>query len=394
MDIYSIPGIELDANEIQRRINEFNIQSSLIDRYPSASRACEALDKGSWTKRKEAMIALIFHGAKEDVLRYALAEKEAEVIVDIACKYLAPVPPVLMSHYIDMKRQSFRMRLHYTISRTNCLHLEEDILSRMYKKKDKPHPTDLESLGAAYFRSASPLLEKFTKISQLRSYFDAIQCGRNRSDKPESTIMLSAIDPKCIFDAPSQRAIAALVALRRIDAPIDISLVRDLRDHTSRVDGHVGKKAWRALTWVMFDAGHDIAEEELEHQEYLDSDVQLDLANTYLKKKDFQRFDALIENRFRRPDPAYFCHWPISDVYLLSNNFCHWPVADAIIYRRFQRHGIDYVWDDGSTDGYCHGRDMGLAPPPWWTWQSEWTLSRAGRAFLGLLKRPDGAATP
>lgn len=392
MNIYSIPGIELDVNEIQRRINAFNIQSSLIDRYPSVSKACEAFANGSWSKRKEAMAALIFHEAKDEVLHYALAEKDAEVVVDIACKYLAPIPPVLMSHYIDMNRQSFRMRLRHTISRTNSLHLEEDIVSRVHKKKDKPHSTDLESLGAAYFRSASPLLEKFTKVNQLRNYFDAIQCGRGNIDKPESILMLSTVDPKRIFDAPSQRAITALVALRRIDAPVDISLVRDLREHASRVDGHAGEHAWRALTWVLFDAGCDMAEKELEHQEFLDSDVQLDFANTYLKRRDFQKFDELIESRFRQPDPTHFCHWPVSDVYLISEFFCHWPVADAIIYRRFQRHGFGYDWGDGSSDGYCHGRDMGLAPPPWWTWQSEWKFSRAGQAFLGKLERPDGAA--
>jgi hypothetical protein len=320
---------------------------------------------GGWQRRTDAIRMLGFLGRDDEVLKLALAETDAEIVVDHAVKVLMPAPVELVAHMLQMKHGSASAALRHPIALGNFLHAEAVIVERVGKNAGRLSATTLAAFGLAGLASAAPILRKHLKIDRLRTYAQAVDAGLGAKMKPENLQ-----DPDRQWDGASERAIAALVALRRLGADVDIGFVATLREQARIYVGnnqtrHLAR-AWEMLTWVLFDSGDRAALETLLALESR-FDTAADIGVTLLKNGDTAQLHRYLDVIGRRylPDTRHFCHWPLADL--------------------LRAEGIAMTPGLGADEMYCLSRDVGLAPPSWWQWRTPWETSFATRRIRGRL---------
>jgi hypothetical protein len=354
-----------DVPETERYANLIEMQNRIKDRFPTPASIDKALDRG-WSSRYDAIQMLGYLGQDDRALAVALAETDAPALVEHVLKLFVPAPVELVVHSLTMKHGQARTTMCYTIAHGNYLHAESEIVGIVGKSPARLPAPVLEAFGCAGLRSTVPVLRKHAKATRLRTYAQAVAEGDGK-DKPSNTVATHS--PERAWDAPTERAIDALVALRRLDADVDVDHVEHLRGqvYTAMTDHRsvVHLIAWSKLTWVLFDAGVDACFDELMSAAWR-RDVEHDIAATLLKRDDTQRLATYL------PSIATGGSSP--------SIFCHWPVTDALHVR-----GLAGVPTPVFAEGYSLARDAGVGPPWWWTWQAPWQRSIHSRRLRGEL---------
>jgi hypothetical protein len=340
---------------VVRREGAKQLQEMLKERVPTSQALAKAID-GGWSRRRDAVQMLGFLGRDTEAITLALDERDAQAVIDEALKFL-PAPVELVVHAMQMKRGDANSRMLYTFTAANYLHAENEIVSVVAKSPAKLTAPLLTAFGHAGFRSTTKAILKHVQLDEPRTYADALATGRTK-DKPSYAHGpdTSAADRQ--WDAPTERAFAAIGALRRLDQPIDITTVtewhRRLYTAMPTANAFYAGQADALLSWALFDAGVDAYFEHWLALEYLQRETEFDMMATLLKRGDTQRLARLAPLIARRAEGA-------------SRHFCHWPVADW-----FQSQGQIPSPQELLGEMYCLSRDAGIGPPPWWQWQSEW----------------------
>ncbi len=353
--------VRIEANRHQ--------QSRIRDAYPIYEDALADMEYGNWQKRKAAIEMLGFLGKDKDVLRFALVENDAEFVVYHALKLLIPAHPELLVRLLTMKRDSLRANLACHVTQYNYLHAETEVLGLLATKKIKLNSQDITSLGQAGFKQSVKLIQKHLVMNDFRIYEEAIKAGCGVKDKPFSLAPITR--PECYLDGPTERAIAALVAMRRLDMPVNLQYAKDLRAYVLKA---LPSTSWllrmyrQQLTWVMFDAGVEACYGDLIAEDSIVNEVCIDIANTFLKRNDEKSFDSYAK-QFPRGPSALVC-----------SAFYGWPVTDALLARALIH--MDEL-SSVNFDPYCLSRDAGQLPPPWWQWQSKWERSFCSKLLRG-----------
>ncbi|MEO7326806.1 MAG: hypothetical protein ABIW82_18440 [Dokdonella sp.] len=356
--------VDEESDFERRRAASKAIQDEIRARFAKPG-TLDAAIAGGWAKRKLAIEMLGFLGRDDDARALALREPDTPAVVDHALKLL-PAPVALVVHRLTMKRAQPAMAMQFVIARGHYLHAEREIMSIVAKAPRRLVAGTLAAFGRAGFMSAVPILHTHARIDEVRTYADAIAAGR-KQDKPE----LPVSSPDRVWDGPTERAFAAVGALRQLDAMIDIGAVETWRDAVRAKMGSTPSfkpsSSHARLTWVLFDAGADQCFDEwLGHDGRYGS--LADMATTLLKRGDTTRLERLV---------PMFDALGAADV---SVDFCHWPLADWCDARGLVR------WPSRKfTETYCLSRDAGMAPPPWWSWTSEWTAGFYSARLRGTL---------
>ena len=343
-----------DVPEAERFANLIETQNRIKERFPTPGSIDKALDRG-WASRYDAIQMLGYLGQDDRALAVALADTDAPALVEHVLKLIVPAPVKLVVHSLTMKHGQARTTMCYTLVHGNYLHAESDIVGIVGKSPARVPAPILEAFGCAGLRSAAPMLRKHAKLTRLRTYAQAVAEGDGK-DKPSNTV--AAHSPERAWDAPTERAIESLVALRRLDADVDVDHVDNLRGqvYTAMTDHRsvVHLIAWSKLTWVLFDAGVDACYDELMAAEWR-RDVVLDIAATLLKRDDTQRLAQYLPSiASEARSPTKFCTGRSRTRCTRAGS----PEPNPIF-----------------AEGYSLARDAGVAPPWWWAWQSPWGRS-------------------
>lgn len=347
------------------------LQARIREAYPTYEDAVADMEYGSWSKRKAAIEMLGFLGKDEDVLRFALAEPDTQWVIEHALKLLIPAPQELLVRLLTLLRDSLRSNLAYHVTQYNYLYAEAEVLRVLSAKKIKLNSQDIASLGQAYFKQSAALIQKHLVVNKFRTYQEAIKAGFGNKDKPFSLMPITK--PELYVDGPTERAISALVAMRRLDMPVDVEFAKDLRAYVLNVLPSASwwrRIYWQLLTWVLFDAGIEACYSELMAEDSIANEISIDIANTFLKRHDERSFDSYAR-QFSRGPRALVC-----------SAFYGWPVTDALFANALINK--DELFSP-ALDSYCLSRDAGQLPPPWWQWQSEWERSNCSKLLRGEL---------
>jgi len=338
-----------------RRDAARQLQEMLKERLPTSAALAKAVD-GGWSRRRDAVQMLGFLGRDSEAIGLALDERDAQAVIDEALKFL-PSPVELVAHALQMKRGDANTRMLYTFTGANYLHAEREIVAAVAKSPAKLTAPLLTAFGHAGFRSTAKALLKHVQLDEPLTYAHALAAGRTK-DKPSYAHGpdTSAADRQ--WDAPTERAFAAVGALRRLDQPIDVNTVSDwhrrLYTAMPTPEAFYAGQADALLSWALFDAGEDAYFEHWLALEYLQRETEFDMIATLLKRGDTQRLARLAPKVAAHAEGA-------------SRYFCHWPVADWL-----QSAGAMREAQESLSEMYCLSRDAGIAPPAWWQWRAAW----------------------
>ncbi|HSX61414.1 MAG TPA: hypothetical protein VLF18_14525 [Tahibacter sp.] len=340
-----------------------------MERLPTPQALAKAID-GGWSKRRDAVQMLGFLGRDAEAIQLALDERDAQVVVDEALKFL-PAPVELVVHALTMKRGDAASRMLYTIPMGNFLYAEKEIVRIVAKSPAKLTAPLIESFGHAGFATAATVLRRHAQLDEPRTYADALAAGFPQN-KPSVANGSDTSAATRQWDGPTERAFAAVGALRRLGQPIDIAAVTAWRDRLyaaiPETNAHYPAAADALLSWALFDAGVDESFERWLALEYLQRETRYDMVATLLRRGDAQRLVRLAPTIAKHVEGAgrYFCHWPVAD-------WCH-------------SEGLMPAPDVKLDEMYCLSRDAGIAPPAWWQWRTPWQPGGFHHARLrGLL---------
>ena len=369
----TLPPRPLSADEASRLELRREDARRLQDGIKESLSTPQALDKamrGGWTKRRDAVQMLGFLGRDTDAIRLALEERDAQAVVDQALKFV-PAPVELVVHALTMKRGDATSRMLYTIPNANYLYAETEIVRIVAKSPAKLTAPLLESFGFAGFASTAGALRKHVQLDEPRTYADALATGRTQ-DKPSVAHGPDTSAAAIQWDGPTERAFAAVGALRRLGQTIDVDAVRAWRSRLytaiPAVNAHYPAAADALLSWALFDAGVDECFEHWSALGYLQRETVHDMVATLLRRGDTPRIARLMPLILRYAAGA-------------SRRFCHWPVADW-----YHAQGLLSAPDETLGEMYCLSRDAGIAPPAWWQWRTPWQPGGFEHARLrGLL---------
>ena len=222
----------------------------------------------------------------------------------------------------------------------------------------------INGFGLAGFCSAIPLLRRHACIERLRTRAQALAEGDAMGAKGE----LGGHEfLERQWDGPSERGLAALVALARLGADVDIAQVCELYTQSTNVlppelGGH-GFHARARMAAVLFHADAI----GLEEARAASADTG-DLLTTLLRRGDESTAAALVESpRFR----------------IMGHAFHFWPALDYAMPPDYAQRGL--VGSIGVDSMYPLSRDAGVSPPTWWRWRTSWTRSDSARVMRGEL---------
>ncbi|MDX2218481.1 MAG: hypothetical protein SF172_05605 [Burkholderiales bacterium] len=306
--------------------------------------------------RRRGYLELLELGEKERVLHAALTSSDA-IAIDVACDAFFPEPPELLQALIKTQRgpdAGLVPRFHLPMG--NYLYAEALIVEH-YRGKGRRIPVDtIEGLGLAYMRGMAPAFHKLldlpieNAVEELRPPAHPVSYPEKYNAPPPGQDLLSV---------NGSRVLAAMIALHRLDHPVEDAVLQRLHDSvaTALSDAEIAQRAclWK-VQWARFDGGHHDDLSGLVEGMQVVRDLGPDLATTLLKRARHSDLDALLALY----DPVYF----------QPRGFVHWPLANHMEVRGLYRFSLPPAGQIlVAPDDYARARHLGLAPPPWWTWQ-------------------------
>jgi hypothetical protein len=329
-----------------------DIKQSLASRKPSA--------------RAKGMEQLIATGNVGLLVAHALTEKDLHLIgyaVDLL--YPRP-PPELLCHLFSVGRSPTPLRaIEYWLPRNNYLYAEAAILDLYGQRIGNLAASVIRTVGRSYLKSFTASLAKLlggslvnAKTAVDKHGVKALTGGdysgqRTVKKKPDGSLTTGweYLDLEKSLSGESQRIVEAAVALRRLDAPIDMTEIDRLIGEAETCT--VGAKHWSArLEWVRFDVAADGFLDSVMARGSWNPAFLPDLALDLLKRDLTSEIQTLA---------AKF--GPFS---LYNPSFCYWPLLDHLDRRGILK--VEEKWL-GAAD-YFRARKHGVAPPPWWQWIS------------------------
>lgn len=326
---------------------------------PKIEEIRKRLDSSRFSVRKRGMEELLQSGAREEFVARALVEKD-RALVSMAVEMLHPVPPpALLVRCFDLGRQPAPMsEVEFRLPHNNYLYAEPEIFAHYAPQGTKLAEGTINAVGAGYLRSFAPVLAKFLQqdlevasVAFARQGKKAVTGGRHALRRvPEGGgFKADYLNLENEWSSPTQKIIAAALALHRMDAVLPM-------DDLERLRGQEGAVVWpdgnahgglRELAWISL-AGAD----EAVLRAALDKPVMrlgADIGTTLLKRGLTDLLDELIA----AGDPIQF----------YSTLFCHWPLLDYMQKRGFLKLGSQH-----RAQEFFAQRRLGVAPPPWWHW--------------------------
>ena len=313
--------------------------------------------------RAKGMEQLIATGNVDLLVAHALTEQDKHLIANAVDLLHPRPPPELLRHLFTVWKSPTPLRaVELWLPRNNCLYAE-DVIFELYGKKTRTLDCGIiDALGIAYLKSFAPSLTKLLDGSMVaaKTAFDkeGVKALRGGHYAGKKTAKIKAdgsftigweYDLERTFAANSQRTVAAAVALRRMNEPVDASEIDRLIGEADASFNGARTNCGTLLNWVRFDIAVD---------RYLDSFMAWDcfpsrlpdFALSLLKRGLLSEIDALA---------AKF--GPFS---LYRASFCYWPLLDHLDHRGILK--VEEKWLGGRE--YLRARKHGVAPPPWWQW--------------------------
>ena len=265
-----------------------------------------------------------------------------------------PEPPELLLHLLSIQKgPDAPLEFRDRIPKGNYLYAET-VFHRFFRPKFSRLSLDyVEGFGLAYLRSLGESLPRHIRRT-LRTYASAIKDG-DEAARPRRRI--GASDGHDQWDGPSEMTLAALIALRRLEHPIDSEILTSLAAAAGSVEQeHLSLFASAAVAWAAFDAGISADAATLEHLIRSGaSELTADYAMTLLKRGE--------EGELQR-----FLH-EVPEIDRVAEGFTFWPLIDFMESQRL----IDvYQYGHHETQKlypYRLARAMKAAPPPWYRWR-------------------------
>lgn len=288
-------------------------------------RALELLEMRAWPKRLEGMKMLASLGETALLVQYALAETDAATVVDAALAALHPAPVELVSHYVSMGgglEPNTAMRFH--VPTRNHLYAEDALTELYRKRKSKLKPKVIDAIGLAY-------------LQKMGAEFLPRYLVPAKSTKPLGTALAPML---------TEETVAAAIALRRLDTPIDVNALRARVENFLEICdiGNYQHAKWYAqLEWVLFDAGEQDAFEFVVELAGQTEELISDIATTLLKRERYADLEWYARTRPR----------------IGRTEFCFWPLADYLAKK-----GIS----ENLRPAVANWRSHDMEPPPWWKW--------------------------
>jgi hypothetical protein len=315
-----------------------------------------------FSTRKRGMQELLESGARDEFIALALAEKDKDIVF-YAVEWLHPhPPPALLVHCFHLGRQPTpQSAVQFLLSQRNYLYAEAEILEHYAPQGTRLALGTIEAVGSGYLRGFAPVLGKFLKqdlelasLAYQRLGAKAVTGGIHAFRK---AFTLEYTNLENEWSTPSQKIIAAAVAMRRIDADIpraDLDRLLAQERAANWLDKRelpVDVQPYRsALEWVALGCSSDAEiRAELEGRGLPKYCHVPDLGTTLLKRGMTDLLDKLVglhgATSFYRAD------------------FCHWPLLDYLVNRNL----IQLDQQLGAKE-YLMNRNLGVEPPPWWRW--------------------------
>lgn len=317
------------------------------------AKALERCESKQFATRKRGLTTLVELGEREHVLRVALASTEG-AMHEIAGELLYPEPVELLRHMLASARgPDAPLVARYQLPSCNYLYAE-DAIAEVFEPRGKRLACDaIEGLGLACLRRMAPTLRKYLDAEILGLVEAEARYGEKKASAGVKIFVGDSRD--WYLAADSEKALAAVVALRRMDQPVDPAILdrmeSQLRAALALKSGRE-KRYLGMLLWARF----DVTGEGLREMIDTCSSVAMhpDIATTLLKRGRTGEIDALVRE--------------VGDVYFEPMGFCHWPLVDYLASRKL----IDVASLSGHSTHSCYAysraRRHGLAPPPWWNW--------------------------
>jgi hypothetical protein len=279
-----------------------------------------------------------------------------DAALKVACEVLFPEPPALVAAMVKSGED------RYYLEDGNYLYAEREIEAVLRPRARRLKVAAVEACGLAYLRSMAPALQKLTKGS-LQNH---AQKGVTLSPMDRLNIASGFMrGPETAFTADAERAVQAAVALRVMDCPVDPAEVRRLRSELDATfpPGGGSHLSWSALLdWVSVDA--DPAADPLS--------VAYEPAFAPDAGWPTRAIAHVALTLLKRGQPGRIAHLTPGDesIRLLHRGFAFWPLVDCLVNLRLVVPDASWEHFTHHCFGYARARRLGLAPPPWWQWQS------------------------
>ncbi len=244
--------------------------------------------------------------------------------------------------------------LRFSLPRDNYLHLGEQIALFIKKRFRSLHPYAIEALGLSYVRATAPLLYKYLR-GRLTTFSQA------RAEGPRGVANIPIFvdsDGADTWGRAAACAIAAAIALRRMDMPVDLERVTEMLEELSvamRPDSYQYRLTRTQLLYAASEHHSDTAfDSALALLEQRTTPAVADIGLTLLKQGEEQRLLALVRRH--------------GEVYFVVDGFSFWPLMDWL---RFHKNIDTHEYGRHQTQpayAYNQARKRNTDPPPWWKW--------------------------
>lgn len=316
-------------------------------------KALERCRSKQFATRKRGMQTLVALGEREEVLRVALTDTEG-TMHDLASELLYPEPVELLVHMlVSAKGPDAPLVARHQLPSCNYLYAEDAIVEVLEPRGKKLPYDTIEGLGLAYLRGMAPTLRKYLNTDILSIADATARFGEKRAT---AGVRFFTGDPMDWYlCAESEKALAAVVALHRMDHPVDLAILdrmeQQLRSTLELTSGREIRYLGMLL-WSKF----DITGQGLQETMRICGSVAMhaDIATTLLKRGQAGEIDSLIK--------------ATGDVYYMPEGFCHWPLVDYLANRKLLDIEVLSAHPTRSCYPYVRARKTGLGPPPWWNW--------------------------